>query len=435
LAFALLAAGMGGCSSSPDTNHDALVGPDHETVDRTPPVDHVDVAPAPDRHDAGAPDLMDAGPDATDGPAHDYPPGPPPPGILGPFPLQSCDRISYSVTAQIGGQNLQLTIDTGSGTLAVASSLCDRTCQGIYQYTPGPTATDLMRTTSLSYADMSGWTGEIFEDQVTLQGMNLPVTFDFAAITKNNAFLHAGETCSAGPGFVDDGILGLGPIGSGSPGTDDFISRLNDTYPGMAAAFSFQLCQYGGNLWFGGYDPQFTAGDMKYTPLLPIDPTYPTIAIEIADMGFDGTSLGFTPQQIGGALVDSGTSLMVLPTNIYNALITKVTANANFQQMIGDATFFSSSNCITPTVSPDVLDAMLPPFNLTLPAPDGTTFTINLPPFNSYLRWLSNGANIVVCPGVDSGGSILGDVMLSSQITLIDREARLVGFAPQKGCP
>jgi hypothetical protein len=44
-----------------------------------------------------------------------------------------------------------------------------------------------------------------------------------------------------------------------------------------------------------------------------------------------------------------------------------------------------------------------------------------------------------VCPIALSAGaqpvSILGDVVLSSQITVIDRANNRVGFAPQVGCP
>lgn len=57
----------------------------------------------------------------------------------------------------------------------------------------------------------------------------------------------------------------------------------------MPPIFSTLLCDEGGLLFVGGYNPQSTIGDPLYTPLYTSQGGY---FFEIDDVGLDGTSLG-----------------------------------------------------------------------------------------------------------------------------------------------
>jgi hypothetical protein len=359
--------------------------------------------------------------------------------VLGPYNLITCDGLSYAVSMNIGGQTFRLNMDTGSASVAVASTACT-SCSDDPDtlYTPGSTASDTGRTTSLVYEDGSNWNGEIYTEQAMLDGMNTPVTMNLVAITSQQDFILAPTMCGDGTTYTDDGILGMGPIGSGATGTDDFIVQLARMYPGMGKAFSFQLCTNGGNLWMGGYDPAFTDGPMQFTPLLPVDPTYAAYNVEISDFQMDGQSLGFGVDDFGPSTVDSGTSDLLVPQAIFDAVVAKVQASPEFQQQITTQTdFFDGQYCLQPSVSLDMLNQKLPKVTMVLPGRQGSDpVTLQLPATSSYLSISSDPSGPYVCSGIAPDFStVIGARVLMSTITLIDREAHLVGFAPEKGCP
>jgi hypothetical protein len=425
-----------GCSSPPETPGD-MGGVDQNTPDQGQP----DLPPVVDHASPDLPDLIvtpdaDGGADASDGPNL-------PPGVVGPFPLTTCDRLQYAVATTIGTQTFNLSIDTGSASLAVGAASC-MSCSGVDPnglYAPGESATDLMRTTTITYADGSGWKGEIYKDSVQLAGQASPINLNLVAIETSRRFLRPPTTCSDGSTYIDDGIIGLGPEGSGAPGTDDFITQMARNYPGIGKAFSFQLCDHGGNMWVGGYDPAYTAGPMQLVPMLPVSPNNnPFYSVEIGAMSVDGTDLGVGPNDFGAALVDSGTTLFYLGTPAFTALTNKLIADPTFSQMItSDMTFFTQMNCVdpAPSMSVDELNAALPKVRLTLPGHGGGMVNLDLPAFSSYLTRVDDGmGGLALCSGVQDGGgsTIMGDVVLSALVTLIDREVNLVGFAPQQGC-
>jgi hypothetical protein len=97
--------------------------------------------------------------------------------------------VQFSLPVTIGSQTFQVLLDTGSTTLAVASSLCGSECGGATlspTYVPGPSANNLQRPLQSLYGSGS-WRGRAFQDNVALGGAG-GVQMVIAAIDTSTAF-------------------------------------------------------------------------------------------------------------------------------------------------------------------------------------------------------------------------------------------------------
>jgi hypothetical protein len=363
--------------------------------------------------------------------------------VVGPIPLSACSSAgTYLVTTTIGTQSFHLSIDTGSGATGVAAVGC-ASCTVGNLYSPGPTAVDLHETTILSYLDGTGLSGEAFRDNVTLGGVRMPPMQFVAATRQQKMFFEPprmGLECKGDPD-VEDGILGLGPSFSNPNGTEGFWDVLSQSQPALANVFALQLCHTSGRLWLGGFDPQTTAKPIQYVPMLVDFPAAKAYAVAVSDLAVSGQSLGFHTSDFGIASVDSGATQFVLPPPIYDALTQAVLTAPAFARVTTDPNFFLNQGCVPMVEDAAALNAALPTVTLTLPAGEGSPITLHLAATESYLRLMSSmQGGSLVCVGVTpmpdgSAGTILGDTVMTSQITVFDRANGRIGFAPQKGCP
>ena len=92
-----------------------------------------------------------------------------PPGAASLVPLTGCGGPGYAARFVLGSDVFDLTIDTGSGTVAVASTACT-TCDVTPEYTPGASAQDEGRRVSDQYL-MGSWQGEVYTDSVRVDGI------------------------------------------------------------------------------------------------------------------------------------------------------------------------------------------------------------------------------------------------------------------------
>ncbi len=213
-----------------------------------------DAAPAD-----GASGTGDGGP----GPQQDAQPGydaPAPASSLVAVPLEECTPLVYTAPVVIGSQTFQLTVDTGSTTLGVASSKCTN-CNVNPLYTPGATAVDQMQPASSQYGSGS-WTGEVYKDSVGFMSDPM-IPLNFAAITTQTNFFGP-VMCHSGGSY--QGILGLDRASAELPGTNAFFDQYVAA-KGIANVFATELCDTSGTLWFGGYDTSVATAAPQYTPV------------------------------------------------------------------------------------------------------------------------------------------------------------------------
>jgi hypothetical protein len=350
------------------------------------------------------------------------------------LPLFSCVPSTYTAAVAIGGQQFQLAVDTGSTTLGVASSAC-ASCTGVSpKYTPGTTAVDQNRQATTQYGTGS-WSGEIYQDSVGA-GSEAEVPVDLVAIDNQSQFFQPVMCNSASGSF--QGILGLGPPGAAANGTTGYFDQLV-ARQGIPDVFATQLCDSGGTLWLGGFDPAATAGAPAYTPeIAAIDAYY--YAVDLVSVTFSGTTVQVTSGQYTDSIVDTGTSVFVLPTAAFNSLTAAIAANPMFVSIFGNGgvSFLSSpNNCVTLTQTKAQLDAALPA--LTLAFGGNAPFSVSAKPTESYLisylgQWCPALYSMAPLAGLPIA-AILGSPVLKSSIVIFDRANKRIGFAPHAPCP
>jgi hypothetical protein len=347
-------------------------------------------------------------------------------------PLASLDGASaYGAPLIVGGQTFTVQIDTGSTITAIADAVCGSQCAGVTPlYKPGSGAVDTKESDSGEYADMSGWSGEIYTDSggVTVDSQ---VPLSFVGITSQNEF------------FTDNsyqGILGLGPADLLDPGETAYADQL--VAEGLVDTLAFQECPDRGQMWLGGFDASATAAPPTYTPMLPIsDQGDPFYAVDIASLGLGSATLGSGAAMFGDTLVDTGTSVSFVPTPIATALIAAINASPGFQALFPSQTFANTEQggCVTSTtVTTDQIDAMLPPMTISWPTTDGSApVPLSVAPSRSYMYVDGMGdfcLSVIDSGGDASYGSLIGDTLQAAFVTVFDVTHHQIGFAPEAGC-
>jgi cathepsin D len=286
--------------------------------------------------DAGAGGTAD---DATADQAADVAPGPPA------IPLSSCIPTVYTAQATIGSQQFQLTLDTGSTTLGVASASCSTCTEATPKYKPGSSATD-EHSTAMSVYGSGEWTGEIYQDSVAL-GSEAAVPRKFVAIDTQSGFFEPIHCDSKSGGF--QGILGLAPAASALTGTSAFFDVLvaKQQVPNV---FAMELCETGGTLWLGGYDPTFATAEPTYVPLSGFVSQL-LYGVSLTSISVAGKSAPIASAGYTDSVVDTGTSQFIIPTAALNTISDAIASSPKFAEIFGadvGASFFATPNNCAP---------------------------------------------------------------------------------------
>ena len=380
--------------------------------------------------DARGPDAAPREPDA----APDSPPAAEPQLPIGApvaIPLATLGGEAYTGPIEFGAQQQAAIVDTGSTTLAVASSTCTN-CGVTPLYAPGTGATDQHQTASGRYADGSGWTAEIYQDTVAL-GDASAVAVKFGAITSSSNFFR--NVTGTGTDIGYQGIIGLGPDGALVTGTTSYLTAVFGG--GTLAEMAFQLCPDGGTMWVGGYDTTAQAAPQAVTPMMDGLPFY---GVQVSDMGVAGASLHQSETAFGPTIVDTGTSIAFIPTAPLGALTSAIEASSGFQTAFAGQSL-ADNGCVQTSLTGAQLDAMLPPIEVSFPGVEGGQSNfIDLPATRSYLldsgggEWCFTFADSSELTGGSFTLSLFGDSVLHAYVTTFDIADQRMGFAPQTGC-
>jgi Eukaryotic aspartyl protease len=353
------------------------------------------------------------------------------------IPLTTPDQTFWSPTITNGGQSFVMDLDTGSTTTAIAGTSCT-TCTNVSpEYTPGSMAVDQHMTATTEYADGTGWMGEIYQDTINLGSGSPDATFNLVDISTQ--VVSGGES-----GFFDgendyQGILGMGPPENAEPDTGAYFDTIT-TKSGVDALMAFELCDDGGTMWLGGFDETHAGSAVQYTPILPISTNNAFYSIDITSMSLNGTNVGMGSDAFQEPVLDTGTTFYYLPTNVAQALTAAINASPAFQTMFPSQTLDVEAqdiSCVSATgVTDDMVDAMLPPLQFSVPnIAGGADISFSVAPLESYLF---DGGNGQFCLGIGDGGDqfggVLGDQFLQAFVSVIDLANNQIGFAPDKGC-
>jgi len=321
-------------------------------------------------------------------------------------PLTNFMNAQYFAEITLGTppQSFKVILDTGSSNLWVPSTSCTSIACFLHaKYDSSASSSHKANGSAFSIAYGTGsMEGFVSNDLLTIGDLAIPKQ-DFAEATKEPGLAFAFGKF--------DGILGLGyDTISVNHITPPFYSLVN---AGLIdePVFSFRLGsseQDGGEAIFGGIDPDAYTGKITYVPVRR--KAYWEVELVKIAFGEDELELENT-----GAAIDTGTSLIALPTDIAEMLNTQIGATKSWNGQysvpcekvptLPDLTFYFGGDPYPIKASDYILnvqDTCISAF---------TGMDINLP-----------------------GGSlwIVGDVFLRKYYTVYDLGRDAVGFAPAK---
>jgi len=321
----------------------------------------------------------------------------------GSVPINDFENAQYYGEISVGtpSQSFQVIYDTGSSNLWLPSSKCTN-CGSHPKYDATKSSTYKANGTVFKIMYGSGpVSGYLSEDVVTVGGQS--VTSLFAEIT---------DVTGLGPAYSlgkFDGIAGCAwdtiSVDGIPPIFTDFISEKKWDEP----VFSFYLPDSNdkkGALTLGGIGNQYT-GDLTYVDLSA--ELY--WEIQIDGIKVNGASQSSTKR----AIVDSGTSLLAMPTADAKALA----------KSLGATPFFLNPNEFTVDCSKV---SSLPNIDVAI---DGNTYSI---PPSKYIINDENTICLLGVTGIDIPAPagplvILGDVFIREFFTVFDYGNKRVGFA------
>jgi hypothetical protein len=353
-------------------------------------------------------------------------------------PLQACLPLVYTAPVTVGAQTFQMNLDTGSTSLGVASSACPN-CGVTPVYTPGATAVDQM-TTAMSQYGSGSWSGEVYQDSVGFAS-DPSVPLRFVAINTQSNFFNSNIMCgSSGQSY--QGIIGFDRATAAVAGTSAFFDQFVAA-KGIPDVFATELCDSGGTLWLGGFDPNATTAPPLYTPVTTDFASMYYYTVDLETIGVAGSSaVMIATTQFPDTVVDTGTSGFVVPTAAFDSLAAAIAGTHGFQQAFGAnagaAWFSSQAPCGAAGMTKADIDATLPALTLSFGAAPGVS--IQVAPSESYLmRYGAYGwcSTMIALPQGQMFplAAIMGAPFLRAQVTIFDRANARIGFAPHAACP
>ncbi|KAH8555916.1 aspartic peptidase domain-containing protein [Umbelopsis sp. PMI_123] len=340
---------------------------------------------------------------------------------------------TYLIDVNIGTplQNFTVIFDTGSSDLWVPSTACSQAngCLGkTYDTIKSSTFSNISIPFNIQYG--SGYDNGTYVMDVVRIG-------DFVVNNQTLALVYnaVNTTSAAKPTPYVDGILGM------SWDTGVYGIRHNYTYPpfiyglystGQISTMSFGMHlgnlyskDYAGTVTFGGFDTTQFTGNLQYLPAQP--ETYHNIT-RFVHWTVYGQSFQLQQSntkhefETGSALVllDSGTTLGLLPRSIVEGLLQDITGG-NYTSL-ADATYTVSCDLLNST---EVVDVTFPGMDSYLPVTLQT-------PVKDLIIGLTNGMNnscIFGLVALDTSPYILGDVFLRSWYVYYDFMNTKVGLA------
>lgn len=349
-----------------------------------------------------------------------------------------------------------LLVDTGSANTAVVTAdCCSLTNTALYSCASSSTCVAKSSSVSVSYIT-GAWSGDLVEDTFSGAGIGVIDSVPFTEITDESNFIQSGY----------DGIVGLGYASIASPSSSPptpYFDKLQSVNS-LPDVFSMLMCGslqalalgnatleseedlYSGELIMGSTEgasgERYYEGDLVYTPLVH-NKWYNVI---LTDIKVSGTSLGLDCKAINTprSIVDSGTSNMAFPSEVYSAIVEQL--KIDVRKVLPSATdnFFNDDiPCCSTLCDPTDTNSdlyKLPALSISLAVDGGKEqITISVPPeyiWRPLLVSTTSGVRGCRVFGIsESDITLLGDVFMDGLFTVHDRKSDQLGFGVAKSCP
>ncbi|XP_056139208.1 beta-secretase 2 [Lampris incognitus] len=347
--------------------------------------------------------------------------------------LQGDSGRGYYMEMSLGtpGQKLNILVDTGSSTFAVGAAPHPFIT---HYFDPALSTTYKSTGQAVSVRYTQGnWEGELGTDHVSIpRGPNGTITINIATILTSNGFFL--------PGVNWQGILGLAypmlarPDSSVEP---FFNSLVRQT--GIPDIFSIQMCgaglsassmadPAGGSLIMGGAEPTLYQGSIWYTPIK--EEWYYQVEVLKLEVGNQNLNLDCREYNMDKAIVDSGTTLLRLPVNVFNAVVEAITQTSLIQDF---SSGFWAGTKLACWMKGETPWRFFPKLSIYLRATNTSqSFRITILP-QLYIQRITDVDGTLDCFrfGVSSSanGLVIGATVMEGFYVVFDRVQRRVGFA------
>jgi len=309
---------------------------------------------------------------------------------------------SYIAQVKVGTQTFDLIVDTGSSNTWVGADT---------KFSKGSTGVSTGKSISVSYGSGS-FSGTEYTDTVTVGS---------ATVTSQSIGVASSSTGFSGV----DGIFGVGPVDL----TEDTVSGVS-TVPTFldnlysAGTISTEVLgvsfapesgsdddDANGELTLGGTDSSKYTGSITYTAKSTSSSVGPYWGVAVSAITYGTTSLGS-----GSGIVDTGTTLIYIPTSAYTKFLSA--SGGKTDSTTGLAKFTTKP---TGTFSFTIggTKFALTPAQYLVPTAQYSNFGIS---GSSYYSWINDGGS----SGVDF---IIGQKFLENYYSVFDTTNSRIGFA------
>lgn len=347
--------------------------------------------------------------------------------------LQGDSGRGYYLEMSIGtpGQKLNILVDTGSSNFAVAAAPHPFITH-YFNTALSSTYVSTGRTVAVRYTQ-GNWEGELGVDQVSIpNGPNGSMVINIAAILSSEGFFL--------PGVNWQGILGLAypMLARPDSSVEPFFNSVEQQL-GIPDIFSLQMCgaglsasstadPTGGSLILGGAEPTLYRGAMWYTPI--IEEWYYQVEVLKLEVGDQNLDLDCREYNMDKAIVDSGTTLLRLPVNVFNAVVEAITRSSLIQDF---SSGFWDGTKLACWLKGETPWRFFPKLSIYLRATNTSqSFRITILP-QMYIQPITDVDGTLDCFrfGVSSSanGLVIGATVMEGFYVVFDRGQRRLGFA------
>jgi hypothetical protein len=369
-------------------------------------------------------------------------------GILA-VSLTGCSAYGYLAEVEIEAEKFQLVVDTGSTTLAVAATGCT-SCGVSPLYTPGPHAVDEHETTTFSYGTDAGssgeWSAAVYEDIVSVGALPAASARTRLAAIQSQMQFFFPMVCGSTK-MEWQGLVGFAPAPFAAKGTNGYFDELV-AESGISNVFATALCDTGGHLWLGGYDPAYVTAPPEYTPMSSSANAKDSYVVDLESVAIGGMSASIPIATFSDTILDTGNTAFFLPPAAFETAVDAIVQTAGFQADFADQgppdsgmSFLATGSCVLTSLTKEQVDSTLPSMTLVFGTSSAISVTAN--PSESYLvpgeemgksAWCSGIYPLTPTAGYPFAAS-LGVPVLRSSVVIFDREKSRIGFAPHTACP
>lgn len=316
--------------------------------------------------------------------------------------MSTLDVCFCALSQTVNTLNTDFQYYSASNTWCGAQSACEKSSTG----------TSLGKSVSVTYGSGS-FSGTEYTDKVS-----------FGGLTVASQSIGAASTSSGFDGV--DGIIGFGPVdltsgtvsGTSSVPTfmDNLLSQGSITQEVLGVSFkpitTSATESTNGELTLGGVDTSKYTGTLTYYSKLASGTASPYWGISIASFTYGSTTLASSATGI----VDTGTTLIYIPTAAYNAFLTASGGKTD-----------SSSGLVVYTTKPTgnfgikfgSITYSLTPDQYLIPTAQYTNFGLTS---GKYYAWITNG-------GSSGVNTIVGQKFLEYYYSVYDTTNSRIGFA------